>query len=43
RGKPNEPRYVAQVAETIAGLRQLATAELADITRSNFHRLFGTG
>lgn len=43
RGKPNEPRYVAHVAETIAGLRQLDIAELADITRSNFHRLFGTG
>lgn len=43
RGRPNEPRYVARVAETIAGLRGMDTAELAAVTRDNFHRLFGTG
>jgi TatD DNase family protein len=42
RGKPNEPRYVAQVAETIAGLRGVTTAELAQLSRQNFYRLFST-
>ena len=42
RGKPNEPRYVDQVAETIAGLRGVTTAELAQLSRQNFYRLFST-
>jgi TatD DNase family protein len=40
RGKPNEPKYVGRVAETIAELRDIEAAELADITSANFFRLF---
>lgn len=43
RGKPNEPRYLVQVAATIAALRGLSVVELAAVTRANFHRLFRTG
>lgn len=40
RGKPNEPRYVREVAEYIAELRGLSFAELAERTTANFHQLF---
>lgn len=40
RGKPNEPRYVKEVAEYIAQLRGISTTELAAITRDNFFSLF---
>jgi len=40
RGKKNEPKYVAQVAEFIAQLRGVSVQELADITRENYFRLF---
>lgn len=40
RGKPNEPRYVAQVAETIAALRGVDTASIVRQSRDNFFRLF---
>lgn len=40
RGKKNEPKYVAQVAEFVAQLRGLTVPELADITRQNYFRLF---
>jgi TatD DNase family protein len=40
RGKPNEPKYVAQVCELIAELRGIPPEELAAITRDNFYRLF---
>lgn len=40
RGKRNEPAYVRQVAEFIAGLRDMAAEELGDITSRNFFRLF---
>jgi len=40
RGKKNEPKYVAQVAEFMAQLRGLSVQELADITRENYFRLF---
>lgn len=40
RGKPNEPRYVSRVAETIAELRGVEVDELAKITRDNFYNLF---
>jgi TatD DNase family protein len=40
RGKKNEPKYVAQVAEFVAQLRGLSVPELADITRQNYFRLF---
>ena len=42
RGKPNEPRYVVQVAETIAKLRGISTTELAQLSQQNFYRLFST-
>ena len=41
RGKPNEPKYVAAVAECIAGLRGMSADELATVTCENFFRLFG--
>ncbi|MGD1991200.1 MAG: TatD family hydrolase, partial [Chromatiales bacterium] len=40
RGKPNEPKYVSRVAETIAELRGIQADELARITRDNFYNLF---
>ncbi len=40
RGKPNEPKYVRQVAECLAALRGLSLEALAEITRENFFRLF---
>ena len=40
RGKPNEPKYVGRVAETIAELRGMRAEELAGITSENFYRLF---
>ncbi|RMG37719.1 MAG: hydrolase TatD, partial [Gammaproteobacteria bacterium] len=40
RGKPNEPRYVAQVAEKMAELRGLSVEAVAALTSENFHRLF---
>jgi TatD DNase family protein len=42
RGKPNEPKYVGRVAETIAELRGIDVDELAAITRDNFYNLFTT-
>ncbi len=39
RGKPNEPRFVAAVAQCIAGLRGMPVEELAACTRDNFFRL----
>jgi TatD DNase family protein len=40
RGKPNEPRYVARVAEKIAELRDMESDEVAAVTAENFFRLF---
>lgn len=40
RGKRNEPAYVAHTAETLAGLRGMSPAALAEVTRANFMRLF---
>jgi len=40
RGKPNEPRYVGRVAETIARLRGISVGELAQLSTDNFFRLF---
>ncbi|WP_133510883.1 TatD family hydrolase [Candidatus Thiosymbion oneisti] len=40
RGKSNEPRFVAAVAQCIAGLRGMSVEELAALTRDNFFRLF---
>jgi TatD DNase family protein len=41
RGKRNEPAYVAEVAKTLAGVRDLAPEEIAATTASNFRRFFG--
>lgn len=40
RGKPNEPKYVREVAEFIAGLRGISYESLAEQTSANFFRLF---
>ncbi len=40
RGKPNQPKYIYRVAETIAELRGIEVEELAQITGSNFCTLF---
>ena len=40
RGKPNEPRYVVRVAETLAELRGISTEALTSQTRQNFFKLF---
>lgn len=40
RGKPNQPAYVAHVAECIAELRDSTAEEIAQITGENFFRLF---
>jgi TatD DNase family protein len=41
RGKRNEPAYVAEVAKTLATVRNLASEEIAATTASNFRRFFG--
>lgn len=43
RGKPNEPRYVGKVAETIAEVRGISYQQVARLSTENFHRLFQTG
>jgi len=40
RGQRNEPAMVAQTAETLAGLKNVTPAELAEATTQNFFRLF---
>ena len=40
RGKPNQPRYVRQVAECMAEVRDLPVEKIAEITRENFFTLF---
>ena len=41
RGKRNEPAYVAEVAKTLANVRNLPPEEIAATTASNFRRFFG--
>ena len=43
RGKPNEPKYVRRVAETLAELRGLDVDDLASQTAQNFQELFRAG
>lgn len=43
RGKSNQPAYVRQVAEQLAGLRQTTLEEIARATTGNYFRLFGRG
>jgi TatD DNase family protein len=40
RGKRNEPAYVAEVARTIASVRDLSPEEVASATTENFRRFF---
>ena len=40
RGKRNEPAWVAHTAKVLAELRGLTPEALADLTTSNFRRLF---
>jgi len=40
RGKRNEPAYVAEVARTLANVRNLSPEELAASTSANFQRFF---
>ena len=40
RGKQNEPQFVRDVAEYVAGLRGISYTELQTATSENFHRLF---
>jgi TatD DNase family protein len=43
RGKRNEPAWVAQTAEVLAGLMDKAPEEIAEATTRNFFRLFPVG
>jgi TatD DNase family protein len=40
RGRRNEPAYVAEVARTLANVRDLAADEFAGVTAANFRRFF---
>nr|WP_321986625.1 TatD family hydrolase [uncultured Lichenicoccus sp.] len=40
RGRRNEPSYVGHTAATLATVRGLEPAALAELTTANFHRLF---
>jgi TatD DNase family protein len=40
RGKRNEPAFVAATAAAVARLKNIATEDLAAVTRENFFRLF---
>jgi TatD DNase family protein len=40
RGKRNEPAYVAEVARTLANVRNLSPEELSASTAANFRRFF---
>jgi TatD DNase family protein len=43
RGKRNEPAWVAQTAQTLAGIHGLTEKKIASATTKNFFRLFGPG
>lgn len=42
RGRRNEPAYVAEVAKTLATVRNLAPDEIGAVTAANFRRFFTT-
>jgi TatD DNase family protein len=41
RGRRNEPAYVAEVAQTLANVRNSSLGDVADSTAANFRRFFG--
>jgi TatD DNase family protein len=41
RGQRNEPAYITEVLQCVAGLRGEAEADIATATHANAHRLFG--
>jgi TatD DNase family protein len=43
RGQRNEPAFVRYVAQHLADIKNITTKELADVTSSNFFRLFRPG
>ncbi|AKG53608.1 putative deoxyribonuclease YcfH [Dehalogenimonas sp. WBC-2] len=43
RGQRNEPSYIVQTAQTLAGIRDMPVEELARTTVENSRRLFGLG
>lgn len=43
RGKTNQPGYVVEVAEAVAGMRGITVEELGIATTANFQRLFLAG
>ena len=43
RGKQNEPRFVLEVAQCVADLKQISLEELTQATSANFDRLFKLG
>lgn len=43
RGRRNEPAYVAEVAQTLANVRDLPATQVAETTSANFRRFFGIG
>jgi TatD DNase family protein len=43
RGKRNEPAWVARTAQVVAGLHQVSSQEIAELTTKNFQRLFRLG
>ena len=40
RGKPNEPKYVPEVAKCVAELKGISIEEIAEITTANYRTLF---
>lgn len=40
RGKPNEPKYVPEVAKFLAQLKNVSVEQIAEQTSENFNRLF---
>ncbi len=43
RGKPNEPKYVPEVARCVADLKGVSLEQVAEITTNNYRKLFNRG